>query len=62
MKRLRVHTASAMDSMLLHQFIALVYISTIRNKIKADDKLKYLTVMEVMEEMETLAKIKYSRS
>ncbi|MCF6177390.1 MAG: hypothetical protein L3J71_16675 [Victivallaceae bacterium] len=60
MKRLRVHSSAAMDSRLFLQFIALIYVSSIRNTIQADYKLKYLTVREVMEEMETLTKIKYS--
>ena len=60
MKRLRVHTAAAMDSRLFLQFIALIYISSIRNIIKNDKKLKYLTAREMMEEMETLTKITYS--
>ena len=60
MKRLRVHTAAAMDGRLFLQFLALIYISSIRTKIQADKKLKYMTVREVMEEMETLTKIKYS--
>ena len=60
MKRLRVHTARAMDSRLFLQFLALIYISSIRSTIQADNKLKYLTVRELMEEMETLTKIKYS--
>lgn len=61
MKRLRVHTATAMDGRLFLQFLALVYISLIRTKIQADDKLKFLTTREVMEEMETLVKVKYSK-
>lgn len=60
MKRLRVHSAAAMDCRLFLQFLSLVYISSIRNTIKIDNKLKYLTVREVMEEMETLSRIKYS--
>ncbi len=60
MKRLRVHTAAAMDSRLFLQFIALIYISSIRSIIQTDDKLKHLTAREVMEEMETLTKITYS--
>lgn len=60
MKRLRVHTAAAMDCRLFLQFLALVYISSIRNITQANDKLKYLTAREVMEEMETLTKITYS--
>jgi len=60
MKRLRVHTAAAMDSRLFLQFIALIYISSIRNITQNDKKLQYLTAREVMEEMETLTKITYS--
>lgn len=60
MKRLRVHSAAAMDCRLFLQFLSLVYISAIRNTIQVDSKLKHLTVREVMEEMETLTRIKYS--
>ena len=60
MKRLRVHTSAAMDSRLFLQFLALIYTSSIRIKIQNDEKLKYMTVRETMEEMETLTKIKYS--
>lgn len=60
MKRLRVHTATAMDCRLFLQFIALIYISSIRNTIQADKKLKYLTAREVLEELETVSRIKYS--
>jgi len=60
MKRLRVHTAKAMDTRLFLQFLALIYISSIRSTIKSNNKLKYLTAREALEEMETLTKIKYS--
>ena len=60
MKRLRVHTAAAMDSRLFLQFLALIYISSIRKTAQADDKLKNLTAREVMEKMETYTKITYS--
>lgn len=60
MKRLRVHSAAAMDGRLFLQFLALIYISSIRTKIKDDDKLKFMTAREVMEEMETFVKVKYS--
>jgi hypothetical protein len=60
MKRLRVHTASAMDCRIFLQFIALIYISSIRNTIQSDKKLKYFTAREVLEEMETISRIKYS--
>jgi transposase len=60
MKRLRVHSSEAMDCRLFLQFLSLVYISTIRNTIQVDSKLKHMTTREVMEEMESLARIKYS--
>lgn len=60
MKRLRVHTSKAMDTRLFLQFLSLIYGSSIRSTIKRNKKLKYLTVREVLEEMETLTKIKYS--
>lgn len=60
MKRLRVHSASAMDGRIFLQFLALIYISSIRSEIQKDEKLKYLTAREVMEEMETMVKVKYS--
>lgn len=60
MKRLRIHSATAMDSRLFLQFLALILICRIRNTTREDRILRNLTVREVMEEMETLAKITYS--
>ena len=60
MKRLRVHTAPAMDGRLFLQFLALVYVSSIRTAVQADEKLRHMTVREVMEQMETLVRVKYS--
>jgi len=60
MKRLRVHSAAAMDTRLFLQFLSLVYISSIRESIRGDEKLKNLTAREVLEEMETLTQIRYS--
>ena len=60
MKRLRVHTAQAMDSRLFLQFLALIYVSQIRQIAKENDKLKYLSVRDIMEQMETLTQVKYS--
>ena len=60
MKRLRVHSSQNMDSRLFLQFLALIYVSSIRATIQDDPKLKLFTVAKVMEEMETLVKIKYS--
>ena len=60
MKRLRIHTSAAMDSRLFLQFLALILICQIRNITQADRDLRNLTVREVLEDMETLAKITYS--
>ena len=60
MKRLRVHDAPAMDGRLFIQFLALIYVSSIRSRTQADERLKYMTAREVMEEMETLVRVKYS--
>jgi len=60
MKRLRVHSAEAMDTRLFLQFLALIYVSQIRQTIKDNDKLKYLSVRDIMEQMETLSQIKYA--
>ena len=60
MKRLRVHSSQNMDSRWFLQFLALIYVSSIRATIQDDPKLKLFTVAKVMEEMETLVKIKYS--
>ena len=49
-----------MDARLFIQFLALIYVSAIRNEIRDHPKLKHFTVAKVMEEMETLVKIKYS--
>ena len=60
MKRLRIHSSVAMDARLFLQFLALIYISQIRNVTQEDKILRNLTVREVMEDMETLVQIKYS--
>ncbi len=60
MKRLRVHSSQNMDSRLFLQFLALIYVSSIRATIQDDPKLKLFTVAKVMVEIETLVKIKYS--
>ena len=60
MKRLRIHSSAAMDARLFLQFLALIYISQIRNVTQEDKILRNLTVREVMEDMETLVQIKYS--
>lgn len=61
MKRLRVHSSESMDSRLFLQFLALIYVSEIRKVTRGNEKLKKLTVRDVMEQMETLARIKFSK-
>ena len=61
MKRLLIHSSAAMDARLFLQFLALIYISQIRNVLQDDIMLRSLTVREVMEAMETLVQISYSR-
>jgi transposase len=60
MKRLRVHTSAAMDSRVFIQFLALILVCQVRNISKADKTLRNLTVREIMEQMETLVRIKFS--
>ena len=60
MKRLRVHTSPTMNGRLFLQFVALIYISSIRSEIQNDKKLQYFTVRKVLEAMETLVKVKYA--
>ena len=61
MKRLRVHSSGGMDSRLFLQFLALIYVSEIRKVTRGNEKLKNLTVRDVMEQMETLTRVKFSK-
>ncbi len=60
MKRLRVHSSEAMDTRLFLQFLALIYVSEIRQISKGNDALKYLTVRDIMEQLGTLTQVKYA--
>jgi transposase len=60
MKRLRMHSAAAVDGRLFIQFIALIYISAIRREMRRSTLIERYTVRELLEEMETLSRIKYS--
>lgn len=61
MKRLRMHSSDAVNGRLFVQFIALIYISALRNEMRASGLIiKQYTVRELLQEMETLTKIKYS--
>ena len=60
MKRLRMHSSEAVNGRLFVQFIALIYISALRNQMRSSGLIKQYTVRELLQEMETLTKIKYS--
>jgi len=60
MKRLRVHSSPAMDGRLFVQFIALIYMSALRKKMKETGLIDKYTVGELLLEMETLTQVRYS--
>ena len=60
MKRLRMHSSEAVNGRLFVQFIALIYISALRKEMRATGLIKQYTVRELLQEMETPTKIKYS--
>ena len=60
MKRLRIHSSSSMDSRLFIQFIALILLSAVRNTKIQHEKLRYLTIREIMEAMEVISEVHFS--
>jgi len=60
MKRLRIHSSPAMDARLFIQFIASVLLSKLRLMKNQHIKLKYISVRELMEHMETISFVKLS--
>ncbi len=60
MNRLRMHSSTAVDGRLFIQFIALIYMSALRREMRTSDLIKQYTVGELLQEMETLTKVKYS--
>lgn len=60
MRRLRMHKSAAVDGRLFVQFIALILISAIRKGMRASGLIEKYTVRELLWEMETLTKVKYS--
>ena len=60
MKRLRMHQSSTVDGRLFIQFIALILISALRKEMRESGLIEKYTVREVLREMETLTKVKYS--
>jgi len=60
MKRLRIHSASVMESRIFVQFISLIYMSELRNMMRRSELDKKYSAREILLEMETLSEIKYS--
>ena len=60
MKRLRMHSSTTVEGKLFVQFIALIYISALRKEMRKSDLIQRYTVRELLQEMETLTKVKYS--
>jgi transposase len=60
MKRLRIHSSEAMDSRLFIQFLALILMSKMREVAKKTKTLKYMSVRDIMEAMESVVRITYS--
>ena len=60
MKRLRMHSSATVDGRLFVQFIALIYMSALRKEMRKSSLINRYTVRELLQEMGTLTKIKYS--
>jgi len=60
LKRLRMHGSATTDGRLFVQFIALIYVSALRKEMRKSNLIKDYTVRELLQETETLTKIKYS--
>lgn len=60
MKRLRVHSSPVMDGRFFVQFIALIYMSILRKKMRDSEMLDKYSVRELLLEMETLTQVRYS--
>lgn len=60
MKRLRMHSSATVDGRLFVQFIALIYMSALRKEMRKSGLIERYTVRELLQEMETLTKVKYS--
>jgi hypothetical protein len=60
MKRLRMHSSATVDNRLFVQFIALIYVSSLRREMRKSCLIEQYTVRELLQEMETLNKVKYS--
>jgi transposase len=61
MKRLRVHSAAAMEGRLFVQFVALVLTAGIRSVMESSGLDKKMTMPEMLNEMKSLRSIKLHR-
>jgi transposase len=60
MKRLRIHSSASMDGKLFVQFITLILMSALRKKMRETGLIERNTTRELLMEMETLTKVRYS--
>jgi transposase len=60
MKRLRMHSSATVDGRFFIQFIALIYLSALRKEMRRTNLIERYTVRELLQEMETLTKVKYT--
>lgn len=60
MNRLRMHSAESVNGRLFIQFIALIYICALRKEMRKSDLIRKYTVRELLQEMETYTKVKYT--
>ena len=60
MTRLLMQSSATVDGRLFVQFIALIYISAQRREMRKSTLIERYTVRELLQEMDTLTKVKYS--
>lgn len=61
-KRLRMHSTPTMDGKLFVAFLALIYASALRKEMRSSGLIKSYTTRELLQEMKTLTKIKYTNT
>jgi transposase len=60
MKHSRMHSSGAANRWLFVQLIALIYVSTLHNEMRATSLIKQYIVPKLLQEMGTPTKIKYT--
>ena len=60
MKRLWMHQSATVDGRLFVQFIALILINALRQKMRTSGLIEKYTIHELLREMETIVKVQYS--